>query len=226
MCKRHYFHSLLIHAVVNNTLSIPMAAQYKAQVRGRSIIGIAVRTSPGPQMFLSCVYALCRYRPLRRVQRSPIECACARVCVSLCVIRCNNKPLHLQWDRQKAFEKKKKMCYVTDRTISIQALNTACWPPNSLRVGYFVTRRTPTSFQEIIPCTYLIRKQLARIIHKTPYIFSTQNPLLSVQHTGTKRYHSYKTRPHIKTKSTPMPGIPFFGFINGPVFQNTKKRTQ
>jgi hypothetical protein len=60
------------------------------------LLGLWVRISPGAWMFVSYECGMFyRHRPLRRTDPSSWGIL-PRVYVSLCVIRCNNNPLHLQ----------------------------------------------------------------------------------------------------------------------------------
>ena len=47
--------------------------------------------------------ALCRHRPLRQADQSS-RGVLPSVCVCVCVIRCTDNPLHLQWDRYKRLD--------------------------------------------------------------------------------------------------------------------------
>ena len=60
------------------------------------LLGLWVRISPGAWMFVSYECGIFyRHRPLRRADSSS-RGILSRVYVSLCVIRCNSNPLHLQ----------------------------------------------------------------------------------------------------------------------------------
>jgi hypothetical protein len=81
-------------------LSIQVVARSKVWVCGLLLAGIAVLNSArGKGICLVWVLCLVQLEASAMgrslVQRSPTECVC--VCVSLSVIRCNNNPLHLQW---------------------------------------------------------------------------------------------------------------------------------
>jgi hypothetical protein len=58
--------------------------------------------SGGMDVRFICFFVLRRERPLRRADHSS-RGVLPSVCVSLCLIKRNNNPLHLQWDRQNRF---------------------------------------------------------------------------------------------------------------------------
>ena len=96
---------------ISNT-PIPVAARSTALVCGRSLADIA-GSDPDRCMNVCLLWLPCivRHRSMRRDDHSsrgvlPNVCACVRVCVSQCEIRCNNNPLHLQRVGEKSQAKK------------------------------------------------------------------------------------------------------------------------
>jgi hypothetical protein len=77
---------------------IPVTEQSKARVCGHSLAGIAGSNSAGG-MNVCLLCDVVKHTPLRRADHSS-RGVLPSVGASLCVIRCNNNPLHLQWERQ------------------------------------------------------------------------------------------------------------------------------
>ena len=73
-------------------MPIPMTALSTVWVCGRSLAGIMGLNPDGGMVNVLCCQVEVSAQGRSLVQRSPTEC----VCVSLCVIRGNNNPLHLQ----------------------------------------------------------------------------------------------------------------------------------
>jgi hypothetical protein len=82
-------------SVKNHESPIPVAVR---------VLGLRVRVSQGAWMFVSCECCVLLQVQASATGRSHVQGSPTSASVSLCVITCNNNPLHLQWLGRKVMD--------------------------------------------------------------------------------------------------------------------------